>query len=242
MTRQSSQPPRKQPPVVAIGGMDRAGKSLQRRALLEHLVACGYRPVYRWSRVGYTRRIESAKRLLRRLRGGGGKAGGEPRTYPQRASRLRSPLKRWLWTTIALADLLWEYAVVVRWLRARGRAVVCDRWLCDALVDLRVNFPEDRVERRLLGRALARLAARPDASFVLLISPEESLRRAHASGRRHVEPREVLEARLVEYRRLVASGLAEAIDAGQEPEAVAKELRERLERRLGRADPTGGAA
>ncbi len=242
MTRQISQPPRKRPPVVAIGGMDRAGKSLQRRALLEHLVASGYRPVYRWSRVGYTRRIESAKRLLRRLRGGGGQGGGGPRTYPQRASRLRSPLKRRLWTTIALLDLLWEYAVVVRWLRARGLAVVCDRWLCDALVDLRVNFPDDRVERRPLWRLLEKLAARPDASFVLLISPEESLRRAHASGRRHVEPREVLEARLVEYRRLAASGLAEAIDAGQDPDTIGKELRERLERRLHHASPTGFAA
>jgi thymidylate kinase len=219
--------------------MDRAGKSIQRRALLEYLAASGYRPVYRWSRVGYTRRIESAKRLLRRLRGGRGRGGGEPASYPQRASRLRSPLKRRLWTTVALLDLLFEYAVVVRWLRARGRAVVCDRWLCDALVDLRVNFPEDRVDRRLLCRLLEKLAARPEASFVLLISPEESLRRAHASGRRHVEPREVLEARLVEYRRLAASGLAQAIDADRDPELVAKALRERLEPRLRPANPEG---
>lgn len=227
--------PRRRPPLIAIGGMDRAGKSIQRRALMEHLVAIGYEPVYRWSRVGYTRRIESAKRLLRRLLGGkNGRSGegGAPRSYPQRASRMRSPLKRRLWTTVALLDLLWEYAVTVRRLRARGRAVVCDRWLCDALVDLRVNFPQDRVEERLLARLLGRLAARPDASFLLLISPEESLRRAHVSGRRHVEPGEVLEARLGEYRRIAATGLGDEIDAGRDPEAIAKDLRERLDAQL----------
>ena len=227
--------PARRPPLIAIGGMDRAGKSIQRRALMEHLVASGYEPVYRWSRVGYTRRIETVKRLLRRLRGGKTGQGSAPRSYPQRASRMRNPLKRRLWTTVALLDLLWEYAVTVRRLRARGRAVVCDRWLCDALVDLRVNFPQDRVEERLLVRLLQKLAVRPDASFLLLISPEESLRRAHASGRRHVEPGEVLEARLGEYRRIAATGLGEAIDAGRDPEAIAKDLRERLDAQLCRA-------
>jgi thymidylate kinase len=145
---------------------------------------------------------------------------------------MRSPAKRWLWMTAALLDLFWEYAVTIRVLRARGFAVVCDRWLCDARVDLRVNFPQDRVEGRRLWRLLGRFAVRPEASFLLLISPEESLRRAHASGRRHVEPAEVLEARLAEYRRLAAAGCGEAIDAGRDPGTIAADLRERLERRL----------
>jgi len=230
-------PARRAPPIVAIGGMDRAGKTLQRRALLAHLAERGHDPVSRWSRVGYTRRIERAKRWLRLLRGRSGSGGGEPRSYPQRASRLRSPVKRWLWTTVALLDLLFEYAVSVRWLRARGHAVVCDRWLCDARVDLRVNFPQDRVEERWLWRLVARLAVRPDASFLLLISPEESLRRARASGRRHVEPCEVLAARLVEYHRVAESGEGEEIDAARDPERIAEDLRERLEKRLGPAPP-----
>jgi thymidylate kinase len=218
--------------------MDRAGKSLQRQALMEQLVAWGYEPTYRWSRVGYTRRLERLKRALRRLRGRGAREAAEPRSYPQRASRMRSPLRRWLWMTAALLDLLWEYAVTIRVLRARGLAVVCDRWLCDARVDLRVNFPQDRVEARRLWRLLCRLAVRPEATFLLLISPEESLRRAHASGRRHVEPAAVLEARLAEYRRLAAAGCGEAIDADREPRAIAQDLRDRLAPRLA-PRPTG---
>lgn len=220
---------RHRPPVIALGGMDRAGKTIQRQALLARLAAQGHDPVHRWSRVGYTRRIERAKRLLRRVRGGRPGGGDAPRSYPQRASRMRSPWKRRAWITVALLDLLWEYAVSVRRLRARGHAVVCDRWLCDALVDLRVNFPDDRVEERLLWRLVRRVALRPDASFLLLIPPDESLRRAHASGRRHVEPREVLEARLVEYRRIAATGLGAAIDAARPPEAIAADLGERLD-------------
>jgi thymidylate kinase len=227
------------PPVIAIGGMDRAGKSMARSALLEHLEARGYQPVYRWSRVGYTRRIEGAKRLFRRLWGGKAGAGGASRSYPQRAARMRNPLKRRLWTSVALLDLLWEYAVTARYLRARGRAVVCDRWICDALVDLRVNFPQDRLEERLVWRLLTKLALRPDLSVLLLIPAEESLRRAHESGRRRIEPREVLEARLAEYRQVASTGLGEAIDADRAPEAIAQELRERLEARLHREDAPG---
>jgi thymidylate kinase len=209
--------------------MDRAGKTLQRRLLLEHLRELGHEPVSRWTRVGYTRRLETLKGGLRRLRGRKPRAADDaPRSYPQRASRLRSPLGRRLWTTAALFDLLIEHAVALRRLRARGHAVVCDRGLVDALVDFRVNFPGDRVEERLLWRLLVRLAVRPDASFVLLVSPEESIRRARASGRRHVEPAEVLEARLAEYRRIAASSGAFVIDAHGDPERIAKLLRERL--------------
>jgi thymidylate kinase len=222
------------PPVIAIGGMDRAGKSMARSALLEHLEEQGYVPVYRWSRIGYTWRIERAKRLFRRLWGAKAGAGDASPVYPQRAARMRNPLKRRLWTTLALLDLLWEYAITVRTLRARGRAVVCDRWICDALVDLRVNFPQDRLEKRLVWRLLTKLALRPDLSLLLLIPAEESLRRAHESGRRRIEPREVLEARLLEYRRIAATGLGDAIDAARSPEAIAKDLCARLDARLER--------
>lgn len=220
---------RVRPPVIAIGGMDRAGKSTARAALMEYLEAQGYDPVYRWSRIGYTWRIEQAKRLLRRVWGGKARDAGAPRSYPQRADRLRSPWKRRLWTTLALLDLFWEYAITGRMLRARGRALVRDRWICDALVDFRVNFPDDRLEKRLMWRLLSRLALRPDASFLLLISADESLRRAHESGRRHVEPREALEARLLEYRRIAETGLGEVIDAARTPEAIVQDLRERLD-------------
>src|SRR5262245_6295162 len=215
------------PPVIAIGGMDRAGKSLQRRLLMEYLVELGYDPVYRWSRAGYTPRLERAKRWLRGPQRGEGRNAAEPRSYPQRASRLRNPAKRWLWITIALLDLLWEYAVTVRRLQAGGRAVVCDRWLSDALVDFRVNFPQDGVEGRWLWRLLVRCAVRPEATFLLLVSPEESLRRARSSGRRHGEPSEVLKARLAEYRRIAASGSSDPVHAKRDPDRIAQEMGER---------------
>jgi thymidylate kinase len=77
-----------------------------------------------------------------------------------------------------------------------------------------------------------RFAVRPDATFLLLVPVEESLRRARESGRRHVEPAGVLAARLAEYRRLAACGAAEAIDASHAPDHVARLLRERVDRLL----------
>jgi thymidylate kinase len=223
--------------------MDRAGKTLQRRLLLEELRERGHSPVSRWTRVGYTRRLEAAKRLLRRLRGRKPRAADDaPRRYPQRASQMKSPLRRWLWTTVALLDLFYEHAIEIRRIRARGHAVVCDRGLIDALVDFRVNFPRDRVDQRLIWRLLLRFAVRPEATFLLLVSPQESIRRAHASGRRHVEPAGVLEARLAEYRRIAAAWELETIDAEQDPERVALQLRAQLGRAVGPAGLGAGLA
>ena len=192
--------------VVALSGMDSAGKSTQRDLLVEALRRQGREPLCVWTRAGYTRRVERLKKLGQLLSGKKKKAreqgevSAKPGRYPRRASTIASPLKRRLWLTTAILDLLWVYAVQLRYWRARGRTVVCDRYLLDCLVDFRVNFPDDRVEERLLGRFLRRLAVRPHAAFCLLVSADESLRRSRNKSRHHWETREVLDRRFEQYR------------------------------------------
>lgn len=228
--------------LIALSGVDCAGKSTQRALLLEALRARGLAPATVWSRAGYTPNLNAAKRVVRVLLGPlapsyrpgarGSAVPAQPGRYPRRASNLRQPL-RWLWLTGALLDLLWVYGVRVRVWRARGRVVVCDRHLLDCLVDLRVNFPEEGVERRWLFRALRRLAARPDAAFCLVVPAELSFERARTKGRRHGETREVLERRVAEYERAAAELGVPVLD-GRRPAA---ELARAIQQGLGLAAP-----
>jgi thymidylate kinase len=191
--------------LIALSGVDCAGKSTQRGFLLDALRAVGRSPVTLWTRVGYTPRMEAAKRALRSLRGRRKSTRRErsasPGRYPRRACDLRSPLVRRLWLAGSLLELLWIYAVRIRLWRARGRTIVCDRYLLDCLVDLRVNFPDDRAERTWPGRLLRRFSVRPDVSCCLMVDAERSLQRARQKARHHWETLEVLRARRREYER-----------------------------------------
>lgn len=233
--------------VVALSGVDCAGKSTQRDRLREALRGGGHAPVQLYTRAGYTPGLRALKNGLRRLCGKEPRPEREgvseaPSLYPRRAANLPNPLSRKLWLTAALLDLLLQHCVRVRWLRARGRVVVCNRHLLDALVDFRVNFPDDRVEERLLWRLLLRFAVRPDAAFCLLVPAELTLARAREKARFHWETLEILERRRREYVALARELGVQTIDATRSIEEVALSIRRELEVTLAPRAPARPAA
>lgn len=192
--------------LFALSGVDCAGKSTQRDLLMDALRSRGYTPVTLWTRAGYSPGLKAIKRALRAMTGVRKPrrqcVSEKPGLYPRRLANLGNPLKRWLWLTAALLDLLWVYGVRIRIWKARGRIVVCDRYLLDCMVDFRVNFPADRIENRLLFRLLRCFSVRPDAAFCLLVPAEMSLERARGKSRFHWEPLEVLQQRRTDYEAL----------------------------------------
>jgi thymidylate kinase len=222
--------------VLALSGIDSGGKSTQRDLLIEELRAGGAAPVRLWTRPGYSPRIRAGKDLLRRILGrkkaGRGRVSTVSGRYPRRASTLGHPLKRWGWLTVALLDLLWVYAVQVRFWRALRRPVICDRYLLDSLVDFRVYFPDDRVEDRLLCRLLRAVSVRPDVAFCLLVPVEESMRRTDARSRHHWESRETLQQRLDQYRALADELGVQVLDGCEPVERIASRMRDGLSEAL----------
>lgn len=190
------------------------------------LLSFGLSPVTVWSRAGYTGGLELVKSLFRALslRRKSGRHGvsEQPGRYPRRASNLTNALGRRIWLTSSLLDLLWLYGVRVRIWQARGRTVVCDRYLLDCLVDFRVNFPEQDVENSWLGQALLRSAVRPDAAFCLMVPPELTLERARLKARFHWESQEVLEDRWRQYRSLSNELNVQIIDAERPAPEIAR--------------------
>ena len=120
-----------------------------------------------------------------------------------------------------------------------GRTVICDRYLWDCLVDFRVNFPDDRVERRFLGRALKTLTPAPDIAFFLLIPVEESLRRSETRERRYRESQSVLDRRLEEYEAQARALGSPVLDGRHSAEELAKEIQLRVAAVRGSAGKRG---
>lgn len=199
--------------LVTFSGIDGAGKSTQIELLMDHLRREGRKPLYVWTRGGYTPLFERLKALLRRLPG---RAVPPPGNNPRRTQAFRKGWVRRLWLVLGLLELLWLYGLQLRWWRWRGRVVVCDRYLWDTLIDFRLNFPQEYVERWWLWRLLARIAPQPDAAFLLLVPVEESVRRSDAKGEPFRDPPEVLAQRLAQYQALAQDGCWHVID-GRRP-------------------------
>ena len=125
--------------IVVFSGMDGAGKSTQIELLRSHLNANDQDPVVLWSRGGYTPGMNWLKSLLRK----GPSKSALPDAGPSQArtQAFKRPLVRKVWLSLAIMDLLLLYGVWLRWKKIRGQVVICDRFLDDTALDLKLNFP-----------------------------------------------------------------------------------------------------
>lgn len=129
-----------------------------------------------------------------------------------------------------MLDMFGQYAIKLRALLAAGRAVVCDRFLDDALLDFELRFPE-RTRAAIRGvRALRLLAPTPTAEILLTLPRPEMLKRMEAKREPFEDPPEIRDRRYDAYLDLVASGKMINIDASPAAEIVHAEIVRRLER------------
>ena len=198
--------------LITFGGLDGAGKSTQIALLTDYLVKSGRKPVYIWTRGGYTAGLQGLKTLSRRFLQRKLPPSG---TSPQRSQAFSKWWVRRLWLSLALLDLLWVYGVQIRWHRYRGRLVLCDRYLWDTAIDFRLNFPQEKLDHYWLWRLLERISPQPDASFLMLLSVEESRRRSEMKGEPFPDPPEVLRQRLACYQELIPRVPFQVLDGSQ---------------------------
>ena len=198
--------------LITFGGLDGAGKSTQIALLTDYLVKSGRKPVCIWTRGGYTPVLQGLKTLSRRFLSRRLPPSGNS---PQRSQAFSKWWVRRLWLSLALLDLLWVYAVQIRWHCFRGRLVLCDRYLWDTAIDFRLNFPQEQLAHYWLWRLLERISPQPDAAFLMLLSVEESRRRSEMKGEPFPDAPDSLRQRLAYYQDLIPRLPFHVLDGSQ---------------------------
>jgi thymidylate kinase len=169
--------------VIALSGLDGAGKSTQAQAVRAALATLGYDVVAVWTPLGSNlrlRRLASAgRRLLARLPAGPYARGGRDPTqsllssYGDDTSAQGTARKAAVavWTTVNALTNAVSFRRPAGGTRFRGRIVIYDRYVLDTVVDLRFNFAgasSFRVQEKLVRL----VAPTPRCAFLLDLPPE----------------------------------------------------------------------
>ncbi len=157
--------------VVAFSGIDGSGKSTQVARLADSLKRAGVPTVAVWSRIGFSGSplLSAAARAGRRVLPAGSHSAQRARAQGTggAASLTRRGPIGWSWALAVTLAYLRPVRAGVR--RARGRVIILDRGLPDALVDLEKGF-SGKLDLSLHRWLIHRLAPRADVIFYLRMS------------------------------------------------------------------------
>ena len=182
--------------MIAISGLDGAGKSTQIELLKDYFEGQGGKVKYFWSRGGYTPGMQAFKDFMRKFSSKKMPSQGPSKERDQSFS---NPLVRKVWLSLAILDLVFFYGIYVRFKSFTGVKVICDRYIIDTSIDFRLNFPDENVDKWLIWKSMVFIAMRPKKHFVFTIPVEESLRRSKQKEEPFPDSEETLKTRLNDY-------------------------------------------
>ena len=214
--------------VVALSGMDGAGKSTAALELAATFEELGRPVVVFWTRLaGDPHLLDLVARPMRRLLGratGTAASDAAPPSADLGATNAapvvgipprprRGRLIDEAWTLLVALDSVRVARRAFR-LRRRGLSVVCDRWAADALVDLRLRYGRHRLAEWLVKRGI------PTADLALYLDVDAATAAARKPGD---QPLAVLEAMSGLYGLHVAGRNVTRIDARAERAVVVEQ-------------------
>ena len=175
--------------LVTVSGIDGSGKSLQAERLRGTFDTCDVRVQQIWARGASSRGAGVLIRAGKRALGGGGsgatappKVSNEAQKFEERRQRLRNPVARWAFSVVFAADLVRPYVWQTRRAMLNGRVVICDRHICDALVDYALYTGTDPANPPLALKVLHTMIPRPNVAILLDVDADEALRRKPEEG------------------------------------------------------------
>ena len=174
--------------VIALSGLDGAGKSTQAVRLADSLEALGYEAFVGWQRVTYDPSLDRltapVRALLNRFRPSAESSPATPPTPVElppdrqatRALRERFPAVGFVWVTIVALRHTWQVRRLTRQQTRQGRIVIRDRYEIDTVVQLREKYGAT-IDVRWHVRLVHLLSPRPLAAYFLDVSAAEAWRR-----------------------------------------------------------------
>jgi len=185
--------------LIIFSGLDNSGKSTCVQHTIRILKRQNLRVETIWIRGGYTRRFD----LLKKLFGlhGKGKTLEKNVASSQRRS-IKAYLLSKLWLNLAITDLCLEM-IIIRFKLFLGKWIVADRFVQDSLIDFKHKFLVYYNERGFFTKLLLKLAPIGDIHFMMIVSPEISIRRSIEKNEPFPAPFETTKARYQDYLKLI---------------------------------------
>jgi thymidylate kinase len=199
--------------LIALSGIDCAGKSTQLALLEAALRSRGRKVRVFWFRPGYSRELDRLRALVRQV-----KPGALPRveTLPEKRARAFANSRvRTTWITMAVADTIIQYGLKLRAWLAEGETVVCDRYVHDAILDLTLRFPDQFDASGCVARALVAACPEPSLSLLLMLPKAEMERRMAIKCEPFPDDLPTRELRFAAYGRFASSGAFRVVDAAR---------------------------
>lgn len=183
--------------MIAISGLDGAGKSTQIKNIENFYTQNNKRVYVFWSRGGYTPGIMFIKSLFLKKRNETSSK-VENKIINNRTLAFNNPLLRKLWLVFALCDLIFYYVIVLRY-KSIFSNVICDRYILDTQLDFELNFKDENINNWVLWKFLSFFALKPKYYFILTIPVIESQKRSKLKNDQFIDSEEVLIFRLEKY-------------------------------------------
>jgi len=215
--------------LVSVSGVDGSGKSTQAKAVQHAFDQCAIKTRCVWSRGGSSSLAAGMIRLGKRMAGVktdssqlAGRSGDEVGKEHAREQLFRRPLARRLWPWLILVDLTWSYLRRVRLPLWRGRVVVCDRYVPDALAEMGGRLKNERIADTLTGRLLRWLNPRSRKAYYLELDPDAARNRQPAELQQGTL--ELAERQFAVYNRLLERNDFHAVDGDLAPESISDRI------------------
>jgi thymidylate kinase len=178
--------------LISISGVDGSGKSTCARQLYDILDFCQIRTRIVWSRVGSSNFLKPFSKIVRIFYhlGKGKKISKTFENFAESEARRKElfgkvPGFKTVGALVLLLEMLWRYSSKVALPLLFKKVVICDRYICDTLVDTKTRYaihPHTK-EGRLFKKLLTYLTPKADIAYLLDISFAETCRRGNVDVR-----------------------------------------------------------
>ena len=158
--------------IISFSGIDSAGKSTQIELMKEELEKRKIKFCVKWSKARATPGVGFLKEIFRK-----DKNMNYEEKMQHRKEVFENKKKKTLLLFASLLDLCIYWGIYFRLLKCKYRVLILDRYLWDTFVELKTDFKGIDFEKWLLWKFLAKIAPRPNVSFLLVVPLEVSLKR-----------------------------------------------------------------
>lgn len=188
--------------MIAFSGLDGAGKSTQIDLLTSVYKTNNKKSIVFWCRGGYSPGMLYSKSFFIKKKTNA--ASSNRSEVISRNKQFSNPFVRKTWLFLSILDLIFFYGIYIRVKELLGTRIICDRYIFDTLIDFRLNFPQEQVDKWWIWKILCFLAVKPVKHFVLTVSVQESQKRSKLKDEPFPDSKETLEKRLKNYLGFVS--------------------------------------